>query len=141
MACNRDLFSIDIFHFNPFSTVKVALSLTTKHFCDNYRSTQKVSSHIRTKPSRRVNTASTSMVFSVSINCFDPFMPRPTSRASFGCSSAFEGMQAQNGQSPPNSSSSIIKLERPPSAVLAARFRPASPEPMTTRSKTYSFES
>ena len=58
-----------------------------------------------------------------------------SSSASYGRSSAFEGMHAQNEHSPPTRRSSTTATFRPPSASRPAATSPAGPAPITTTSK------
>ena len=57
-----------------------------------------------------------------------------SSSASYGRSSAFEGMHAQNEHSPPTSRSSTIATSSPSSASLPAATSPAGPAPITITS-------
>ena len=62
-------------------------------------------------------------------------MRRASASASYGRSSAFEGMHAQNEHSPPTSRSSTIATLSPCSASRPAATSPAGPAPITTTSK------
>ena len=61
--------------------------------------------------------------------------PRTSASASYGRSSAFEGMQAQNEHSPPTRRSSTIATFSPSPASRPAATSPAGPAPITTTSK------
>ena len=64
-----------------------------------------------------------------------PGIRRTSSSASYGRSSALDGMHAQNEHSPPTSRSSTIATFSPPSASRPAATSPAGPAPITTTSK------
>ena len=63
-----------------------------------------------------------------------PGMRRASASASYGRSSAFDGMHAQNEHSPPTSRSSTIATVEPGSASRPAATSPAGPAPITTTS-------
>ena len=83
--------------------------------------------------SRRASTAATSS--SPRAASAAPGTRRASASASYGRSSAFEGMHAQNEHSPPTSRSSTIATLSPCSARRPAATSPAGPAPMTTTSK------
>ena len=61
-------------------------------------------------------------------------MRRASASASYGRSSALDGMHAQNEHSPPTSRSSTIATSSPSPASRPAATSPAGPAPMTTTS-------
>jgi hypothetical protein len=64
-----------------------------------------------------------------------PGMRRASSSTSYGRSSDFDGMQAQNEHSPPTRRSSTTATASPPSPSRPAATSPAGPAPITTTSK------